>query len=472
MAEQVKIEVVAEDKASGVFEGIGGKFAKFGLAVSGVKQAFSFIASMSTDVAEFNKLIAQTGANVGATQEQMASFSKVAVQSARDTFFTAEQTAGALKMLAGGSITAEEAMKSLNDVVSFATATGMEDLNQATLVVADAMTLFHLREDEVTRATDALTKVNQISFGTIDELSQAFQQAAPSAANLGFQFEELTAVIGAMADAGVRGFEAGTGLKMAFSRLSDVTVQEQMRSLGVEIIGASGEMISFMEILRQLDDVTKGMTGPERVTLMMELFGQQAGPKMAALLGLGMPAIESYKTAIEGSGGATKAATNEINKAVDPIKKLQDAWKEFQIAVSPIVTWLVEKAVWALNKVNEAVGIVSDQLNAISQRFSQNSAAAGGGFWGGLQGFNQTVNEAFGFANGGTVPGALGAPSLAVVHGGEQVIPNSGLRASGAGGDITINITGNTISSALDMKDLADQVGRQIMEVLQFNQRF
>lgn len=470
MAEQVKIDIVAQDNASGVFDGVSGKFAKFGLALDGVKRAFGFIASMSTDVAEFNKLIAQTGANVGASSEQLGQFSKVAVKAARDTFFTAEQTAGALKMLAGGSITAEEAMTSLSDVVQFATATGMEDLNQATLVVSDAMTLFKLREDEVTRATDALTKVNQISFGTIDELSSAFQQAAPSAANLGFQFEELTAVIGALADAGVRGFEAGTGLKMAFGRLSDVTVQQDLRDMGVEIIGASGEMISFIEILRQLDEATKGMTGPEKVTVMMDLFGQQAGPKMAALLGLGMPAIDAYSNAIAGSGGATKTASNEINKAVDPIKKLQDAWKEFQIAVSPVVTWIVEKAVWALQKMNEAVGIVSDQLNAISTRFSQNKAAAGGGFWGGLSAFNQTVNEAFGFANGGTVPGALGAPSLAVVHGGEQVIPTSGLRASGAGSNITVNISGNTISSALDIRDLADQVGRQIMDVLKTNQ--
>lgn len=501
MAEQVKIEISAQDNASGVFDGLSGKFAKFGLAFDGVKKAMSFVTGIASDVAEFNKIIAQTGANVGASQEQLKDFSKVAVKAAQDTFFTAEQTAGALKLLAGGSITAEEAMASLSDVVSFATATGMEDLNQATLVVADAMSLFHLREDEVTRATDALTKVNQISFGTIDELSQAFQQAAPSAANLGFEFEELTAVIGAMADAGVRGFEAGTGLKMAFSRLSDASVQQDLRDMGIEIIGASGEMISLMQILSQLDEQTKGMTGPERVTLMMELFGQQAGPKMAALLGLGMPAIQAYDTAVQGAGGSTKAATDQINKAVDPVKKLQDAWKEFEIVVSPVVTWMIEKAVWAVRQLNEAMAVVGETFQSVQTRIAQVGLAQAAG-----EVFNKNAmltagptsaaifnklglisdedlvkagkennwyQQAPQFANGGIVPGALGQPMLAVVHGGETVTPASGMRAAGAGGpNITVNITGNNISSEMNIRDIADQVGREIVRVLQFNQNF
>ncbi len=46
-----------------------------------------------------------------------------------------------------------------------------------------------------------------------------------------------------------------------------------------------------------------------------------------------------------------------------------------------------------------------------------------------------------GFATGGTVPGPIGAPQLAVVHGGEEIrTPSQQRQGSGAGGSVTINV--------------------------------
>ncbi len=53
-----------------------------------------------------------------------------------------------------------------------------------------------------------------------------------------------------------------------------------------------------------------------------------------------------------------------------------------------------------------------------------------------------------GFAEGGLVPGALGSPMLAMVHGGETVIPAGRIGGGGVGGavfDITVNLDGETI---------------------------
>ncbi len=46
-----------------------------------------------------------------------------------------------------------------------------------------------------------------------------------------------------------------------------------------------------------------------------------------------------------------------------------------------------------------------------------------------------------GFAAGGVVPGAIGAPQLAVVHGGERVIPVSGNGGGAGSGSVVINIS-------------------------------
>lgn len=62
------------------------------------------------------------------------------------------------------------------------------------------------------------------------------------------------------------------------------------------------------------------------------------------------------------------------------------------------------------------------------------------------------------FATGGTVPGPLGMPTLAIVHGGEQVIPLAGAGAGGSTAYYTINVT------ALDASDAAALVVRAIDE--------
>ena len=59
------------------------------------------------------------------------------------------------------------------------------------------------------------------------------------------------------------------------------------------------------------------------------------------------------------------------------------------------------------------------------------------------------------FASGGTVPGPTGAPTLAVVHGGETVIPNGG-STNGAGG-MTNNFYGIT-----DPTDIARKIAREV----------
>jgi TP901 family phage tail tape measure protein len=56
------------------------------------------------------------------------------------------------------------------------------------------------------------------------------------------------------------------------------------------------------------------------------------------------------------------------------------------------------------------------------------------------------------FARGGTVPGPVGAPQLAMVHGGERVIP---VGAGGGGPTVVVNISGNTIIGELDLEETA-----------------
>lgn len=483
--EQVKIQVSAEDKASSILESITGSLGGFNTALLGITGAVAAVGlglvKVSNDVAGFNKLIAKAGANVNASKDQLDQFRKVALDATRDTMFSAEQAAEALFQLAGGTISAQEAMNSLNEIITFATAAGFDSLKDATLAVSDMMVLFKLREDELARATDVMTRANQISFTTMEELISAMQQAGPAAAQAGIKFEEMIAILSALADTGFRGMEAGVGIKRALDQLAMTNVQEKLAEIGVSVLNAKGEFIGLIELLRQLEIHTQSMTGFEKQAFLADIFGLVAGPKMAALLNQGSEAVQKYANELNNAGGATQRTAAAVNEAINPVQQLSNRWFEFKTSIAPAVILVLESIIALIDNMGMVIDIwvtefkrqfgeVKEFAEGLINTFSRIVQKASE-VWSSVNNAFSGARSVLGFASGGIVPGPLGAPQLAVVHGGEQVIPASGLRSARGTNNIVVNISGNTISNDLDIRELADRVGNEIMRVLKSNIR-
>lgn len=112
-------------------------------------------------------------------------------------------------------------------------------------------------------------------------------------------------------------------------------------------------------------------------------------------------------------------------------------------------------------------GAWSDMVNGISKAVgdwaidsAKNAASATGG---GAAGIVSSLNKLKipGFATGGIVPGSLGAPTLAVVHGGEVITPPGerfGGNANSVQGGVTINQTNHNYTS-IDMAAANAELG-------------
>lgn len=532
MATEARVTAVieAEDKASGVLNNIGNSFGTFGTKVAALGGALGIAGAamikVSNDVADFNTWIARAGSNVDATAQQLQEFRNIAIAATKDTLFNAEQAAAALYQLAGGSISAEEAMTGLQQAVQFATANGLENLDDAAIAVANVMTLFKLRGEDAARAMDVLTAAGHAAFGTTEEMIDAFKQAAPTAAQLGMTVEELSGILAAMADAGFRGMEAGVGVKRALEQLAAPSkqVQEAMDEIGLSIADAEGNFIGLAAVLDQIQQKTGDMSALERAAALSHLFGQEAGPKMMALLNMSAETRRQYIEDMANSEGATAKAAAAINESVDPMQRLSQRFFEFETKIAPGVIAVLEGLLFIIDKA--LVPVISFVFNAAVATMGEFFYQAGrAGMWlyetvfpGILSGLQMVANafvaviETVGkfiamiksaasaastssfswnpggsspssfvnpnanffstglnkFDSGGMVPGFPGQPQLAIVHGGERVV-GSRSGSSSAGG-LTINITGNTIASHLDLRDLADRVGREVMRNLRFAQ--
>jgi TP901 family phage tail tape measure protein len=164
-----------------------------------------------------------------------------------------------------------------------------------------------------------------------------------------------------------------------------------------------------------------------------------------------------------------------INWTSNMMLTVANAWNTGWTAMSKFLTSLLDGMKTAVqDAMNFIMGLVNNIMNAINTVKSA-AASIGSGIGNAVGGaFNNVVHA---FAAGGIVNG----PTLALVGeaGPEAIIPLSAFAGGsslagggiGGGGGIVVNITGNTISNQLDVRNLAQTVGAEIVRVLRLNQK-
>jgi len=117
-------------------------------------------------------------------------------------------------------------------------------------------------------------------------LGEAMKFVGPVGKSAGKDIEELVAAIQVMSNAGIQGAMAGTSLRNILSRLAGGTSETNkvFASLGVSMRTASGGMRPLADIIDDLNAAMSKLGEAERLGLLMQAFGQRAGPGMAAML--------------------------------------------------------------------------------------------------------------------------------------------------------------------------------------------
>ena len=178
----------------------------------------TFGASVDT-AADFEQAMARVGAVSGATGEDFERLSKQARDLGRDTQYSATQAANSQELLARAGFQTNEIIAAMPCLLNMAAAEGM-DLANAADIASSAIRGFGLAASEADRVADVLAKTSSASNTSIALLGESLKYVAKPAAALGFSIEQTNAMLGAMANSGIKGSQAGTALKAAFLRLS------------------------------------------------------------------------------------------------------------------------------------------------------------------------------------------------------------------------------------------------------------
>jgi TP901 family phage tail tape measure protein len=267
--------------------GIGAKSTAMGKALGGFTLAAVAFGVLGGKAAyNFDTAMRRVGAITQATGKEFDDLDALAQKLGRDTEYTAAEAADGMTKLALAGFNVNEIMRAIPGTLRLASAGGF-DLATATGIAADTLRSFAMEVGEVGRVNDVLSKTMTKTNTNLSELAYGMKFVAPVAAASKISFEETTAALGGLANAGLKGTIGGTALRGAIVKLEKPTKMGAavIEKLGLITHDATGRLLPLENIIGQLEKTSFGTA--DAITLM----GQRAGPGFLALVSQGSEAL-------------------------------------------------------------------------------------------------------------------------------------------------------------------------------------
>lgn len=211
----------------------------------------------SSDINEFREAInglgyqmIETGNDAQSMYETMYNY---AVNQGSETRFTAEEVAQALYYMGLAGWDAAAMVEGLRPILDLAAASN-EDLATTSDIVTDSMKAMGYTSEDTAAYVNVLAEMMRSSNTTVKQAGEAFKYVAPLAGSLGYTIEDVAIAIGEFANVGVKGSQAGTGLRQALNSLTNPSdkAKEAMMKYNISLYNADGSAKSLAEVMDML----------------------------------------------------------------------------------------------------------------------------------------------------------------------------------------------------------------------------
>ena len=228
-----------------------------------LNKGMSFEASMSRVKAYSN-----------ASAEDMQRLAAAAKDMGATTSKTASEAADALGYLALNGYDTEQMLATLKPIVKASEAGGM-DLATAANLTANALTAYGKNAEDAEEFLNILTATQNNSATSLEQLLTAYVDLAGTFNTLHVGFEESATLMGQMANAGIKGSEAGTALNSVMLRLLETNKNsaDEFAKLGISAYDTEGNFKGLTAVLGDVNQAMADMNEEERIMSLKNIFG-------------------------------------------------------------------------------------------------------------------------------------------------------------------------------------------------------
>lgn len=345
--------------------GFAGLLAAGGLTAAAETAISQFKDMVSTGL-DFSKTMNNFQGVTRASEVDLKRMSDAARELGGDTTLagaSASSAALAMTELAKSGFTVDEAMASARGTLQLATAAQI-DAAAAAEIQSNAINTFNLKATDAAHVADVLANAAIGSSADIPDIGMALAQVGGVAVGFGVNIEDTASAIGMLANAGVKGSDAGTLLKTTLQSITDQgnPAQGAIKALNLSLYDMeTHQFVGFRELFRQLDEAKKRLTPEEFQAETNVLFGSDA--MRGAMLGT-VEDFDKMHEAIMRSGSASEMAEAQMRGLPGAIESMKNATESIQLsafeAIGPaLTTGLNQFVTWVDGHKPELIGTFS-----------------------------------------------------------------------------------------------------------------
>ena len=281
---------------------------------------------------EFEKALSTLEAVTGSSKEEIGQLSDLAKKLGSTTAFTASQVLELQTELAKLGFKTDDIKNATGSILDLAASLGV-DLASAAEFSGSLVRSFGLTTQDTKRIVDVMALSTSSSALNFEALRESMKMVAPVAKATNVSVEKTTALLGVLADRGIKGSMAGTGLATAFIHLNKkgLTLEQAME----KVSNSSNKLATAME----LADVRGG-----RALLTLAEGANDIGKLEQAF--------------IDAEGAARKMAEVKQDNLVGEIKRLSSAWEGLVLSIEDGQGVLNKMARGSIKALTEAIGFL------------------------------------------------------------------------------------------------------------------
>ncbi len=268
-----------------------------------------------------------SGESAAEAADHVEEFEEAARKIGVTTLHSSAQAAAAMQELVQLGFTARDAMTALPNVLNLASA-GQLKMGEAATIVGTSLNQFSLAAGETQRVVDVLAAAQALGAATVKDLGVAMSYAGPSAAQLGYSYEETAAAATLLSTAGLKASRMGTGLDSIFSRLARAVKVGWLDEFNIQVLNSDNSIKSLVEIVGEFKKKMDGLAPIAKQAYIKKIAEIRGGTALMALINMGPDKLRLMTLELENARGRAEMMRLEMEKG------LSGAWAKFTATMS------------------------------------------------------------------------------------------------------------------------------------------
>lgn len=263
---------------------------------------------------DFEAGMSKVQAISGATTEELEILTSKAKEMGAKTKFSATESAEAFQYMAMAGWKTTDMLNGIEGIMNLASASG-ESLASVSDIVTDALTAFGLQAKDSAHFADVLAKASSNSNTNVGLMGATFKYVAPIAGSMKYSIEDTAVAIGLMANAGIKGEQAGTALRSMLTRLVKPPKQASVAldKLNISAKNSDGTMKPLSQTLKELREKFAQLNDSQKASYAASIAGTEAMSGMLAIINASEDDFQKLTKAIGNSDGAAQEMADTMN---------------------------------------------------------------------------------------------------------------------------------------------------------------